>query len=67
MLDTDSDIPALDPPDADAVYARYLETCKHLGVEPVPRERAQELIAEWSEVIAASRSAPPITHGQPHV
>jgi hypothetical protein len=23
--------------DADAVYARYLETCQRLGVEPVPR------------------------------
>ena len=34
-----SDVPALDPPDADLVYRNYLETCKLLGIDPVPRER----------------------------
>ena len=37
---------SLDPPDADAVYADYLETCKRTGVEPVPREHAVDLIAK---------------------
>lgn len=49
-------------PDADAVYALYLETCKRLGVNPVPRDRAQSLIAEWSDAIAAGRSGPPTSH-----
>ena len=40
-------------PDADRVYELYLETCRRLGVEPTPRERAHELIAEWSDAIAA--------------
>ena len=49
--DTASDAPAFDPPDADTVYRYYLETCRRLGVDPVPRERAADLIAEWSAVI----------------
>ena len=60
--DADNDAPAFDPPDEDAVYSRYLETCKRLGVEPVPRERAQGPIEEWSDAIAAGRSVPPIKH-----
>ena len=47
MLDNNN-TRAFDPPDADAVYAHYLETCRRAGVEPVPRERARELIAERS-------------------
>ena len=47
------DAPDLDPPDAVAVYARYLETCGRLGIEPVPQKLAQNLIAEWSNAIAA--------------
>ena len=50
--DADSDAPAFDPPDADRVYRTYVETCKRLGVEPVPRDRAQKLIAEWSDAMA---------------
>ena len=37
-----------DLPDVDEVYALYLETCKRLGVEPVQRGHAQELMSEWS-------------------
>jgi len=33
-----------DPPDPDRVYLNYLETCRLLGIEPVPRERALGLI-----------------------
>ena len=45
-------IPAFDPPDAERVYRNYLETCRRSGVEPVPREQALGLIAEWSEVLS---------------
>jgi hypothetical protein len=45
MLDADKDALAFDPPDADAVYARYLETCKHLGADPVPRGNRQRSTA----------------------
>jgi hypothetical protein len=38
------------------VYARYLETCKHLGINPVPRDRAQSLTAKWSDAIAAGQN-----------
>lgn len=44
----DDDVPELDLPDANRVYRNYLETCRRNGVKPVPRERAQELIAEWA-------------------
>jgi len=58
----DNDAPEFDPPDADALYAGYLETCRRLGVEPVPRHRARDLMNEWSESIAAGRSVPLTTH-----
>ena len=61
MLKDDTDASAFDPPDPDEVYGRYLETCRRLAVEPVSRERAHDLIAEWSDAIAAGRSVPPIT------
>jgi len=50
---------AADPPDPNLVYANYLKTCRRFGVQPVSREHATELIAEWSNVIAAGRSVPP--------
>jgi len=50
------------PPDADTVYRNYLETCRRNGVEPVARDHAHQLIAEWSDTIVASRSVPPSTH-----
>jgi hypothetical protein len=59
---TDVDAPAFDPPDADVVYARYLDTCRRLGVQPVPRDRARGLIAEWSDAIASGQSVLPATH-----
>ena len=57
-----NDAPKLDQPDPERLYRNYLVTCKRLGVTAVPRERAQELIREWSDAIAAGRSVPPITH-----
>jgi hypothetical protein len=50
--DADNDPPEFDPPDADLVYERYLKTCQRLAVEPVPRDRAQDLMAEWSAALA---------------
>jgi hypothetical protein len=62
MLDNNN-TPAPDPPpDADTVYRNYLERCRRRGVEPVPRDQAHKLIAEWSDTIAASRAVPPIKH-----
>ena len=46
--DADRDAPGLDPPDPEGVYRNYLRTCKKLGVRPVSRERARDLIREWS-------------------
>jgi len=43
------------------VWEHYLKTCRRAGIEPVSREHARELIAEWSEAIAAGLS-PPTTH-----
>jgi len=33
------------------VYINYLETCRRLGIEPVPPEQAFGLIGEWTEVL----------------
>jgi hypothetical protein len=49
----DSDTPPRNPPDPDRVYRRHLERCRRLGIEPVPRDRAHDLIAEWNDTIAA--------------
>jgi hypothetical protein len=51
---------AADAPDPDRVYANYLETCRRLGIEPVPRERALGLIGEWTGVLSGSPD--PTTH-----
>ena len=59
MPNDDASEPQL--PHADRAYALYLETCRRLGVDPVPRERAQDFMAEWSNAIAAGR-APPTIH-----
>lgn len=57
MLDDVGDEPGIDAPDAESVYRNHVETCRRLGVEPVPRERARDLIAEWSGAIAGLRPA----------
>jgi hypothetical protein len=50
-----------DPPlDLDGLYARYLETCRRIGVGPVPRERAEGLIQEWTEMLSGRPE--PTTH-----
>lgn len=57
----DTHAPALNPPDADRVYRNHLEKCQRLGIDPVPRDRAHDLIAEWNDAIVACRTVPPIT------
>ena len=54
-----------DPPDPEQVYRNYLKTCHRLGVEPVSRDRAQELMTEWSDAIAGCGAVPPIKHWPP--
>jgi hypothetical protein len=36
-------------PDA-AFYARYPESCRRLGVEPVPREQVRALVNDWNRL-----------------
>lgn len=50
-----------DAPNPELVYLNYLETCRRLGIEPVPRERALGLIGEWTYALTARR-APPVPH-----
>jgi hypothetical protein len=50
----------IEPLDLDRLYRNYLETCRMSGVEPVSRERALGLIAEWTEVLSGRPE--PITH-----
>src|SRR5437588_4208041 len=56
--DADKDAPEFDPPDPEGVYRNYVATCRRLGVEPVPRLRAQALLVEWSAALAAATIAP---------
>jgi hypothetical protein len=49
-----------DPPDPESVYRHYLERCRRLGIDPILRDRAHDLIAEWNDAIAASRAVPPV-------
>jgi hypothetical protein len=58
----DDNTPAFDSADADRVYRNYLVRCRCLGIDPVPREQAQDLMKEWSQVIAIRRSAPMTAH-----
>ena len=51
---------AADAPDRERVSLNYLETCRRLGIEPVPRERAVGLGEEWTEVLTGR--AEPTTH-----
>ena len=46
-----------DAPDPDRVYRNYLETCRHRGIEPVPREHAIALVQEWTEVLTGCLEA----------
>ena len=43
--------PKLDPSEVERVYRNYLAVCARLGVKPMPRERAAELIREWAAAL----------------
>jgi hypothetical protein len=45
-------------PEMARAYRNYLLTCRRLGVEPVPRERASDLMTEWFETLCRSMPAP---------
>jgi len=51
-------VAAFDLPDSDDIYARYLETCKRLGVTPTPRDRAKALIQDWTDTLRAALERP---------
>jgi hypothetical protein len=53
ILPMDIDLPG---PDA-AFYARYLESCRRLGVEPVPREQVRALVNDWNRLIHGEHDA----------
>lgn len=38
--------------DLDGLYKRYLVTCAMSGVEPMPRQRAEGSVQEWTEVVS---------------
>ena len=57
---TDNHVFAIEPLDLDRLYRNYLVTCRMSGVEPIARERADALIAEWHEVLSGRRQ--PTTH-----
>jgi hypothetical protein len=56
----DDDARELDLPGPDTVYESHLEACRRAGVEPVPREHAEGLIADWNDVL--SEHPEPTTH-----
>jgi hypothetical protein len=43
--------------DAEAFYARYIESCQQAGVEPATREHVRELVATWDALIEATGAA----------
>ena len=58
----ENDSAAFQSPDQDQVYLNYLESCKRQGIQPVPRDRARELIKEWAHALAAARRDSPTSH-----
>ena len=42
---------AADPPNPNRVYRNYLLSCRRQGIEPVPPERAVELMQEWANAL----------------
>lgn len=46
------------PLNDDALYEQYLEHCRQAGIEPVSRERADEIFRNWNRGLnAAEREA----------
>ena len=53
---------AFDSPDPDQVYQNYLDSCRRQGIEPVPPDRARELITEWAQALTGARGDSPPSH-----
>jgi hypothetical protein len=51
-----------DLPDPDEIYRRRVETCRRLGIEPPPADRAHQLVSERSAVFAVGIEPPPALH-----
>ena len=50
---------AADAPDPELVYLNYPETCRRLGIEPVPRRARIRLDREWTDALTTHRAPPP--------
>jgi hypothetical protein len=50
------------PPNPNRVYRNYLVSCRQLGIEPVPRDRAGELMQEWAGALKELWPKPPRRH-----
>ena len=49
-------LPSFNLADADRAYPNYVENCRRLGADPLPWDRVQALMSEWSDAMAAHRS-----------
>ena len=56
-----ADDPLPDPDDV-RLWQNYLESCRRAGVEPVTRDHARELVAEWNETFRNAASGPKTVH-----
>ena len=43
----------LDALELERVYAAYLSSCERSGIEPIPRQRALELLQEWMDALSS--------------
>ena len=41
----------LDALELERVYAAYLSSCERSGIEPIPRQRALELLQDWLDAL----------------
>jgi len=62
MLADADNVPVFDPPDPELTYVRDLETCRRAGVKPVPRDSAQGLVREWSDLVAGRPESTALTN-----
>ena len=51
----------LPDPDDPSFIARYVESCRHLGIEP-DTDRVRELVREWNELLGGVADRPITRH-----
>ena len=61
-MDNESDTLVRNPPDPERVYRQYLKRCRRIGIDPIRQDFAHDLIAEWNDAIAATRTVSPGPH-----